>query len=148
MGGENSTKNWKNEQGFIWWDFHVGSWRKMFLFILRCHSWDLGEIVLLQSVVKNVCLMEFDEKKSFEVDGNNDLGWENKWEVWVFILRKVFLTLPTLMEWKILRTQVKSSLLSKISSKLSLPGSSHSLQSQMVLYEAHMVENRGLYRRG
>ena len=40
---------------------------------------------------EKVCLMELDERKTFEVDGNNALSWENKWEVWVFILRKVFL---------------------------------------------------------
>ena len=58
----------------------------------------------------------------------SDLNWENKWEVWVFIVKIFFLTWQTWIEWKILKNQSKSSLLSKISSKLSLLGSSHSLQ--------------------
>ena len=66
MGGENSTKNWKTEHDFIWWNFHSGSWRNMSHFIMRCLSWDFGENKFLQSVVKK-CLMEFDERKSFEV---------------------------------------------------------------------------------
>jgi hypothetical protein len=30
---------------------------------------------------EKVCLMEFNERKSFEVDGNNALCLRNKWEV-------------------------------------------------------------------
>ena len=52
MGGEISTKNWKNEHGFIRWYFHVGSWTNMFQSILRSISWDSYENVFLQSRVK------------------------------------------------------------------------------------------------
>ena len=59
----------------------------------------------------------------------NTLSWENKWYVLVFILRKVFWLEKIGCNGKSWKTQAKSCLLSKISSKLSLFGSSHSLQS-------------------
>ena len=56
-------------------------------------------------------------KKFFWSDEKNALCLRNKWEVLVFILRKKFLTQQTLMEWKILKAEAKSSLRLKISSK-------------------------------
>ena len=75
-----------------------------------------------------VSLMEFDGRKCFEVYGKSAFSWENKWEVWVFILRKVFSLEKLGWNDKSWKTQAKSSLLLKISSKLPLLGSSHSLQ--------------------
>ena len=85
-------------------------------------------------------------KKKFWSWWKSALCWENKWEVWVFILRNFFLTLPTLMEWKILKTQAKSSLLSKISSKTLTPrllSLSSNLNGEN---EVHRLKIRGLYR--
>ena len=66
-------------------------------------------------------------KKNFEVRWKNALCFENcvrsSFHTWKF-----FLTLQTSMRWKILKTRTKSSLLLKITSKLSLLGSSLSLQ--------------------
>ena len=50
-------------------------------------------------------------KKKFWSWWKNDLICEKKWEVRTFILRKFFLTRPTWMEWKILKTQSKSSII-------------------------------------
>ena len=60
--GEISTKNWKNEHGFIWWDFHAGSWRNMFQSILRYLSWYSDENVFFEIHGEWVSLMEFDER--------------------------------------------------------------------------------------
>ena len=62
-------------------------------------------------------------KKKFQVSWKNVFCLKNVWEVKVFIPGKVFLTSQTSMGWKILKTLTKSSLLSKITSKLSLLGS-------------------------
>ena len=76
-----------------------------------------------------VGLMEFNERKVLKFCKNLlyvEKTSESGWEVWVFILRKIFSLEKLGWNWK---TQPKSSFLSKISSKLSLLGSSHSLQS-------------------
>ena len=44
-GRWNFDQKLKNEHGFIWWYFHVGSWRNIFHLIMRCLSWDLDEKV-------------------------------------------------------------------------------------------------------
>ena len=53
VGGEILTRNWKNEHGFICWDFYLGSWDNKFQSILRCLSWYLDENMVLQSKVND-----------------------------------------------------------------------------------------------
>ena len=103
-------KIWKSVHGFIWWYFHSRSWRNMFHSILIFLSWDLGENLFCSARLTSVS-HGVQWKKKFGSWWKSSLSWENKWEVWVFILRKYFLTQPTWMEWQILKTQVKSSLL-------------------------------------
>ena len=97
---------------------------------------------------EKVCLMEFDERKSFEVGGKNALSLRKKWEVWVFILRKVFLTQQALMEWQILKTKAKSSLHLKISSKTLTLGFFSLSPKLNDAKQDHRVKNGGLYRIG
>ena len=91
---------------------------------------------------EKVCLMEFDERKSFEVDGNNTLGWKTSEKFEFSYLEKFFslyqlrwngkswkLKLNPLFSWK---SQVKLSLSPKLNGA----------------NEAHRVENGGLYRMG
>ena len=85
-------------------------------------------------------------KKKFEVDGNNVLSCEHKWEVWIFILRNFFLTQQTSMEWQILKTEAKSSLLLKILSKTLTLGLLSLYPKINGENEAHGVENGGLYK--
>ena len=67
-------------------------------------------------------------KKKFKVWWKNALCLKTVWEFLVFILGNVFLTSQTSMRWKILKTRTRSSLLLKITSKLSLLGSPLFLQ--------------------
>ena len=96
---------------------------------------------------EKVCLMEFDERKSFEVDGKNALIW-TKWDKFKFSYsKKKILTQQTSIKWKILKTRTKSSLLSKILSKtltLVLLSLSPNLNGTN---ETHRIENGSLYRR-
>jgi hypothetical protein len=91
--GENLTKNRNFEHESTSWVFHVGSWRNMFGVNMRCISWDLDEHVWMQSIVGELVswssmkekFLKFGEKM-LRVEKTSESGWE----VWVFILRKVF----------------------------------------------------------
>ena len=75
-----------------------------------------------------VCLMGFDERKRLKFSEKNALCFENAVRSLSFFTLKSFHTSQISMRWKILKTRTKSSLLSKISSKLSLLVSPLSLQ--------------------
>ena len=128
MGDQNSTKNWKNELDFIWNDFYSRSWRNKSHSILRYISWDLVENKFLQSVMKK-CVPWGSMKEKVWSLMKECLVFENCVRILSFHTWKSFLTSQTLMTWKILKTATKSSLLSKISSKLSLLVSPLALQS-------------------
>ena len=79
-----------------------------------------------------VGLMEFIERKVLKFSEKmlrNEKTSESGWEVWVFILRKFFPLEKLGWNGKIWKIEAKSSFLSKNSSKLSLLGFSHTLQS-------------------
>ena len=87
-------------------------------------------------------------KKSFEVCCKIALSWENKWEVLVFILIKSLLTWKLGWNGKSWKTQAKSSLLSKISSKTLTPMLLSLSPKLNGANEDNRVKIMGLYRRG
>ena len=128
-GDENPTKNWKTEHGFVWWDFHLGSWRNMFYSILRCHSWDLGENVFLQSMMTKCVSWSSMKEKVWSLIKRMVYVWETS-ENFKFSYLENFSSLHKLRwnekSWKLELNPLFSR---KSQVKLSLLGSPHSLQS-------------------
>ena len=114
--GEILTKNWNLEHESTSWDFHLGSWRNMFQLNMRCFSWVSYEHVWMKSIVDEFLSWEIDEWKVFEVEKRMlwvDKTSENGWEVWVFILIKVFLLEKLGWNGKTWKFKAKSSFLTK-----------------------------------
>ena len=107
----------------------------MFQLNVRSFLWDSDENVKMPSRMNELVSWSLMNekfrsfvKKMLWVEKTSGSGWE----VWVFILGKVFSLEKLGWNGKTWKNQAKSSFLSKNSSRLSLLGFSHSLQSEMV----------------
>ena len=128
-GDEKLTKKWKIEHGFIWWDSHSGSSRNMSHTIMRSISWYSGENKFLQSMVKKC--VSWNSMKEFFLKLMEKMlyVWETS-EMFKFSYLGKFFSLNKL-QWngKYWKHELNPLFSWKSQVKLSLLGSSHSLQS-------------------